>query len=305
MISKVTEFRKPAGIIALLFALLLTGCGARASRPDSPLPRASTSLGLELLDEEFPATGPQYAAGAWLVALVHNLEDAAVARCMSARGYPGNAPISASAIARDVAVIGVDNVQFPDLARMAKSGLFVPMVNFAVKGASRVSYARPARSTHSAQRQCALVAGRQMAPITGALAPLQDRWFSIIDQLESSEPVQAAAQGFAACVRRHDAPGTVRSIDAFLAWVTGLQSHAARRSSQLAIERHWARIFIPCASELVSVQEQLQSQRRTAFLRDHYRAIRTALSKVDSAVAALARLAAAPPGLVAGAAAHA
>jgi hypothetical protein len=277
---------------------MVGGCAAS----HGPAPRAGAIRELapfaaEMIDNAVPATAAQYADGAQFSQTVQELQNLAEARCMNAHGFSQQIPkVSAASIAAAVA-FDQDNTQFPNLAWMARTGLFVPDAGISSVGPRRNKEISQAEMVD--ERSCQASAARPMGPVGAALNAMSSHWIAIVNQVEASAPVRAAARKFAACVMQHGVPsGSAGSLGAFLAWVTGLETHAASHSALLAIERHWVRVFVACARKLVTVQEGLQNDRRRTFLRDHYQEVLVAEGRVTGAITTLEKLADAPPGLV-------
>jgi hypothetical protein len=288
--------RRPIAVAMLVaVAALASGCGllggATGSKGASSA-RASTAaspLAAQMTDFYFPATGEQTALGFQFGNTVHALVAEADARCLASHGFHVPVP-SASAAASALSAVGFqNNTQFPDLPWIARHHEFAPLVGLV---GHKVT---PPRS--GAQRAEAAVSARcharDMAPMTALLKPIRrlaGQWISIITDVEASAPVLAAQRGFASCMERHGVPAAdAGSLNAFLAWETGLQTHVSTQAATAAIERHWAPLFVSCARHLVSVQEGLQESRRRTFLQDHYAEITAAQAQVVKAFSALER----------------
>jgi hypothetical protein len=296
---------KASAMIGTLCLFGLSGCAlAHGSPSPAKYSGASSPLATEMVYSAFPATAAQWADGARFSMTVRDLERAAWARCMTAHGFSQQAPVSAASIAGDVAMFQ-DNTQLPNLALMARTGLFVPATGFGSVGPSPASGPSGNKAVERAMtadgRKCYPAADRPMRSVTGALTALSNQWWGIIGQVEASAQVQAATRGFATCVQRHGVPvADAGSISAFLAWVTGLQTYSMGHSASVVIEHHWVGVFVPCARNLVAVREKMQLQRQRPFLQDHYQEILAAEDRVTTAMATLVQLAGAPPDVVAG-----
>jgi len=300
MRSSVRYMASKVGAVVALGAIGLSGCaavhGSSSARAEDA--GASSPVAAEMIHSLFPATGAQYAAGSLFDETVKELESTATARCMSGHGFSQQVPpVSAASIAQ-TAEQHQDNSQFPNLAWMAKNGLFVPATQLRNGGPPPPS--SPAqRALLADERKCGLAAARPVGQVTGALSGLQQQWLNVINQVEASGPVQAAARGFAMCAERHGVPtADAGSLNAFLAWTTGVFSQTISRSAMVVTEHHWVGVFVPCARKLVAVQERLQLKQQSSFLQDHYQQILAAEDRVPAAMTALERLAAAPPGVV-------
>lgn len=283
---------------ALGVASITAGCGAHHSQASA----GASPLEQEFVDYEFPATGAQYAKGNLYEATVGMLQRTVLAHCLTAHGWNQTGPqITANNIAL-TAVGDQDNTVFPNLAWMSKTGLFVPD-----KGPSNGGNPvgpKDGGVIPRAERpyigECEAVAARPLKPPTTPLNALVAEWNRIVERADSSPRVQAAGRGFGECVEQHGVPAAkASSLFNFLSWVTGLEARAPTRSSSIAVERHWVKVFIPCATRLVHVQERLQNRRRRAFIQDHYQEITAADDKVPHAIAALEKLANVSPAVIA------
>jgi hypothetical protein len=122
------------------------------------------------------------------------------------------------------------------------------------------------------------------------------QWFDIVTTIESSTQVQAALGGFRSCVEREGvpasavgSPSSAESFGGFLAWATGLETHAKTQAAVNALDRHWAPIFVRCARATVTIQERMQSAQRATFLRDHHQQVHGLETTAGQVVAQLQR----------------
>ncbi len=126
-----TRYALPAGVF-LAVACLLAGCGHR------PAPQiAGTAAAVQIsqpgaVSYFFPATGLEFTAGARFAGTMESLESRAVAFCMARSGFHVQAETAAEAAAE-----AFDNAQFPDLARITRTGLLNPSLAVTGKPAQR------------------------------------------------------------------------------------------------------------------------------------------------------------------------
>jgi hypothetical protein len=274
-----TRYALPAGVF-LAVAGLLAGCGTRTAQI------AGTAAAVQISQPDevsyfFPATGQQFTAGARFAGTVQSLESRAVASCMARSGFHVQAETTAEATAE-----AFDNTQFPDLARITKTGLLNPSLAVAGKPAPRPPAARGA-AYYKAVSACEHAAAREFAPMITAAGGLSAAWLQDVTRVQASPAVRAQVSGyFTVCARQHAVPpSSAGSFDAFLAFVTGQESRARTQSAVLAVDRRWAKVFAWCARPVVQLQERLQSARQAVFLQTHAAQIRALQSAVARAIA--------------------
>jgi hypothetical protein len=275
-----TRYALPAGVF-LAVAGLLAGCGTR------PAPQiAGTATAVQIsqpgaVSYFFPATGQEFTAGARFAGTVQSLESRAVASCMARSGFHVQAETAAEAAAE-----AFDNAQFPDLARITRTGLLNPSLAMTGKPAPRPPAARRA-VYYRAVSACEHAAASVFAPLMTAVGGLSAAWLQYVTRIQSSPAVRAEVSGyFTVCARQHAVPpSSAGSFDAFLAFVTGQESRARTQSAVLAADRRWAKVFAWCARPVVQLQERLQSARQAVFLQAHAAQVRALQSAAARAIA--------------------
>jgi len=266
---RLARFRWRSGFAVVATLALLSACSdpaksvgyssAIASDPAAILP---SNLSAEALDSFVPASGPEYATGAQFEGLLYALQYGITNACMVRYGFhelTGHG-ISASAYtAQDV-----DNSQFPDLARIARTRSFDTGDGFQPPpGPPQAEQ----KTYNTDSQRCDEAANEPFLGLLRAGSSLEDQWFVILNAIQSSAPVRAKLAGFTACVESEGTPpSSATSLGSFLAWETGVDTHAKTLARVHAIDRHWAPIFARCAGPTVRLQEELQLAARTSFL---------------------------------------
>lgn len=292
-----------ASLSCLSIAVAISACGSssKSAKANGTRSTLSSSLSSGFVDSEFPATGAQYADGSVFSQTVSALEDVDIASCMQSYGWRWHSvPVTSTDIALTAAVFR-DNTQFPDLRAISRTGLFIPdkgppgNKSKPGAGSGRISASETPDLT-----KCQNRADRPMMSVTARSTGLVNSWDNIVAQVEASAAVTSAQQGFAECVERHGTPpNDSGSLNAFLNWVTSVQSKTSSRAASLAAERHWVQVFVPCARRLVALQEELQNRRREGFLESHYEEISAAEGKLAPAIAELEKRAGVSPRAIA------
>jgi len=278
----------PGGLAVAMIAALLSGCGAAPapsaigrSAPGTPAGRPAP-LEVAALDAFVPATAAEWADGGRFEGTINALRDASVDACMARYGFRVTVGFGLSAAA--FAAIYVNNSQFPDLAKIARTRSFDVGSGFKAPPGPPASR----RKAYAADDARCRAAGVQ--PFVGVLragSSLQDRWMGIVNEIQSSGPVRADLAGFASCLESKGVPASsAGSLGAFLAWETGVDTHARSLAGIHATDAHWAPIFARCAGPTVSLQERLQSARRAAFLRQNSGRVRQLEALAGQVVAA-------------------
>jgi hypothetical protein len=268
-----------AGLAAVAAVGLLSACGHPPAAPgpggtavpgSGAAPARPSPLAAEVLDNFVPATGAQYATGARFDGTLVALQDTSVERCMARYGFHMTAGFGLSAPA--FAAMDVDNSQFPDLARIARTASFDVGSGFPPQPgpspARRQAYAADSAG-------CWDMANRPFARLLQVGGALANRWLGVVNAVQTSPQVRAKLTGFASCLEAEGVPASAAgTLGAFLAWETGVDTHARNLARIHATDAHWAPIFARCARPTVTLQERLQSARRAVFLRQNYAQIR-------------------------------
>jgi len=262
--------------IGLSFILSSVGCAAdnnngHHTRSDKAILPSITDLKISnasILDSWYPATGAEFTTGAGYEAAVAVLISKKNVQCMAAHGYRYSG-ISFQAARQSF--MG-DNDQFPDLTWIARNKLFLPNGGIG-----------PARSTYSPAmtaelQNCSLSSRAQVVKLAGPTG-LSYEWDQIFTKIQSSAVVQRKMRDFGQCLSPFGVPpDAAQDFRHFLAWETGLQTYHESKASVVAIQHHWAPIFVRCAGPVVKFEESLQLAARRVFLAKHSKEIRTALN---------------------------
>lgn len=263
------RFHWRSGFAVVAMLALLSACAdptkSAGNSPAIASDRAiipSSNLSAEALDSFIPASGQEYATGTQFDGLLYALQYGITNACMIQHGFDELAGhgISASAYAAQ----DVDNSQFPDLARIARTRSFDTGDGFqAPPGPPQAEQ----KTYNTDSQRCDEVANEPFLGLLHAGSRLEDQWFVILNAIQASAPVRAKLAGFAACVESEGTPpSSATSLGSFLAWETGVDTHVKILAGIHAIDRHWAPIFARCAGPTVRLQEELQLAARTAFL---------------------------------------
>lgn len=295
--------RMPAVRAATLAMALgvLSACSGSASHSLSPAPgqaepvqaRAgipSSLLGAGWLDFTLPATGAEFTAGAEFIGEVYALRDQMTSMCMTRSGF--HVPATpASAYASYYA----GSSQFPDLARIARTGNFGPVAPIQPP-AVRIPAGQRQRFGMAMDR-CRAAAAKPLSAFPGASVPLTKLWISRVLRIQGSAKVRQAWAGARSCFERAGTPAAYAgSFETFFAYEGSLGLKAdSSQASVLRVDEHWAPVFLRCAAPVVKVQEPLQSAQRTLFIQQHYQQVRH-LEAVAARMVARYRRAAAPAG---------
>ena len=258
-------------------------CGHGASGTSNHAPTESaqvagtSSLGNDVVDYFFPATGPQLTIGSSVYGAMMAVKTGITSRCLRRYGFHQAAWSAATA-----ASLSFDNADFPDLAKMTHTGLFDSATLSAAQGPPRGLSAAKQRAYMADMGRCEISAEDVFAPLTEATNALSNTWTKIISQTESSSPVLATLAGYRSCMEAAGVPptslsglSTSQALGGFLAWETGAETQAAGRAGEIAVERHWVPIFVRCATPTVKVQDSLLLARQREFLRAHSQQVLT------------------------------
>jgi Sigma-70, region 4 len=232
-------------------------------------------LDAQVLNYFFPATGAEYSTGARLRGTIGALEGAAASSCMAQSGF--YYPRASAAV---WAAQFFDNAQFPDLARIARTGTLAPA---GAVGRSARTPGNERRAFNAAFRRCNNAAAKPFTPLLNADSKLQSAWLAIVTRVQSSAKVRATLPGLRSCAERYAWPAnpygppasSIGSFGDFVDWVAGHIDGAGSRGAGQArlrtANRHWAHIFVACARPTIAAQQRLQSARRAVFIQRHGR----------------------------------
>jgi hypothetical protein len=290
------------GVIAAVVAGVSTGHQGRPSAAASPasgrphrahparLPgRAAARLDSQVLGLFVPATGPQYTAGTQLEGTIQALQITGTARCLARHGVTVPVPPMASMAAR-YAGNYPDNSQFPDLARISRTHVFVPstfLVQLKPPAGQRPAFRRWLHP-------CQQAATAAVTPLLSAGQRLNDRaWSTLMTRAPTARPVRATLGALRACATHYGWPSNpygppataIRSFTDFADWVFGHLDGAGSRGASAAamrrLDQHWSVVFVNCGRPTLAAQDRWLAAGQTGFVRQHGRQVR--------AVEALAR----------------
>jgi hypothetical protein len=260
-------------LIAGTAVLCLASCASSSTpatagrrQANTPAPSAASQLGASAIDYYFPADGQQFSAGDLFSSEVQSIQGQLTATCLRADGF--QAPTMS---AEQFAELNFNNTQFPDMSRIARTGLLSPAENVAV---SQPSIPRDEQAAFAAaSRRCVASAARLFQPLARAAGPLSALWLNDVLRIQASPPIQAALSGFTACAVERGVPArSAGSIGDFLAWESGQETRVAA-SAAVDVDRRWAKVFLRCAGPGVAAEQKLQRQARAQFLQAHYQQV--------------------------------
>jgi len=284
--------RRAVAAASLLISLVACGGTATRGTTDSTRPPAATSsprnsagssqLGVEALNFFLPATGAQLTSGAQFAGTMQSLRSTVTAKCMSRYGF--HVPVTTSTAG---AAQFFDNDQFPDLAAIARTGLLNPALLTPVHPPVALPGAE-ARSFRADLTRCTQLAAQPFGALLRAGSALGGLWLDAVNQIQATPQMRQSLSRFSACVQRAGTPASSgATFTAFFAWVTGLEAAAPNDDQRLAVDRHWAPIFVSCAKPTVTLQERLQSSQRALFIQQHYQQVHALQDMANSTVTAV------------------
>lgn len=255
-----------------------SGPVGQAKRPG---PVATARLDNQVLGLFVPATGPQFTAGLQLEGTIRALNVADTARCLARHGVSVRVPPTARAAAR-LALNYVDNGQFPDLARIASTHVFVPPWFFD----SLRAPAGQGQAYHRWFPSCQSAATAVTAPLLSAGQRLNNStWGTLMTQAGTAPPVRATLAALRACAASYGwphspyaPPAPIRSFSDFASWVFGHLDGAGSRGAGAAamrrLDQHWSVVFVRCGRRTLAAQDRWLAARQAAFVRQHERQVR-------------------------------
>jgi len=241
----------------------------RVQPAQSPASRHQQQLDTLIVEWVAPATGSQYDRGGKLVWTLKAQELRSSARCMALQGYH----ISDASSPYNLADFA-DNSQMPDLPRIARTHEFVSEASFGVAQ----SYTRRRQRALNA---CQRTAQAAETPLLSAYQPINQAWWKIVSHAQASRRVNAAIPALQACATRYgftddpygNATGPIKSFADFTNWVAGFLDGAGSRgasdSTMRLLTRHWARVFVTCATPIVSIWQRILLAEQPGFLHQH------------------------------------
>jgi hypothetical protein len=278
-------------------AAVVAGCGGSSAASSNAASSASaggastsSELVSEMLDGFFPASGAQLVDGSQFFTFENVAESAAEDRCMRARGWKVAMPDTTRANIAAESHSFEDNPIWPNLGWIRAHGMFVApggggsqvglMIN-ATSRAERADYGR-----------CIATSEKPMQPLVNAIRPLTDTWVNTVMQLQQSPSLAGDKAHLSSCLTENGASARgARSLNSFLSyWVQSAISAQPRGADRLAFEHRWVKIFVRCATPLITAEQNLEEKSRKAFMQAHYQQVTAAGNQVLRGFAKLERI---------------
>jgi hypothetical protein len=292
-----------AGAALLLCAVTVSVSGASSAVAAPGNLGTSSTLVAEMLDSVVTATGAEMTEGQEFSLAENQLEGVAEAKCMAGHGWSVSVPkFSGGQIQLAATTFFVSNALLPNLAWISKHGLFEPA--HPASGFGWDPSGRESRAEEADFGKCQTMAQQPMAAFDRAERPLSLDWwggYGILMRVQAEPEMVAAGHRFSSCVERAGVPPKAARIGRFLnGWVATAEKHSKTHARLLANERHWVKVFVPCATPLVSLEDRLLTRTQHAFEQSHYEEIQVLENLVTKDMAALARLADVPASALGG-----
>ena len=260
---------------------------ARARAATGQMP---SQLATEALDWYFPATAAQYAAGAKYEGEIISLASRLVNACMARSGFH-TPTVSAAAAASPL----WDLSQFPDFAKMRRTGLMVPDPQNAPSAPAPKPPAGKRRAYNADLSKCQATASGPFYRLQSAGEKLGNAWIVTFTGIQASARVQRTLSEFTSCVERAGVPaGYAQNFNRFAVWAGGQIQNARSHAASLTADRHWGSVFVRCGQATETLFEKLQTSARAAFFREHDQQIKELETLVSQTVAVARHLLANP-----------
>ncbi|WP_344656483.1 hypothetical protein [Catenulispora subtropica] len=259
----------------------------------------SSPIAGEAVHSFFPASAAQFTDGAQFTTARLKAQAAATSACLAKAGTASNAnPDVDATSAAEIAMAGVDTVDFPDLDRISSERAFVPPIAFPPAAAPRVPASAPATPTDSgrAAAQRCRQSSAALFPVQNAAGPLTDQWWAGVRRIQSSQQVRAVLPAFRDCLAESGAPAdqipltsSGEAFGHFLAWENGADQAAATSAAITANDQRWAPVFAACAKPVMQVVEPMTLQAQQVFLHDNARQVQQLEAMAESELQAARR----------------
>jgi hypothetical protein len=244
----------------------------------------------EMLESFFPASGAQFVGGQQFSNFENDLESAAQDRCMQERGWKVAMPNTTRANIEAESHVFEDNAIWPNLGWIRAHGLFVApggggsQVGLMVNATSRAERADYGRCIASSQAS--------MQAFVNTIRPLSGTWINTVQQLQDSPSLAGDKTRLSGCLTQNGASTRgARSLNSFLAyWVPPAISAQPRGADRLAFEHRWVKIFVRCATPLITAEQRLEEKSRRAFMQAHYQQLTAAGNQALRGLAKLERI---------------
>jgi hypothetical protein len=284
--------------LPIAVAAIVAGCGSSSagsanagnSAPSGSGASTSSLLVSEMLDSFFPASGAEFVDGQQFDTFENVAESAAEDRCMIARGWKVAMPITTRANLVAESHAFEDNAIWPNLGWIRANGLFVAPSD----GGSQVGLS--INATSSAERadygRCITTSEAPMQAFVNTVRPLSGTWINTVLQLQQAPSLAGDKTHLSSCLTQNGASTRgARSLNSFLAyWVQSAISAQPRGADRLDFEHRWAKIFVRCATPLITAEQNLEEKSRKAFTQAHYQQLTAAGNQALRGFAKLERM---------------
>jgi hypothetical protein len=261
-----------------LVAIAVAGCGATSSGGSGSAKAAgsgsSSELVSELVDAYFPATSAQAVDGLRFFNFQNLLQITVAGHCLAAHGWKVRLPaVSSATLDTGAASGGGDGL--PNLAWIRAHDRFAPLGGEGVVG---ITWRDKSAAEHADDAHCVASGGNPLNAFDNAINPIAATWYQIVTRIQRSPRLAAQRSRFSSCLTHQGA--SVKgssSVSEFLGyWEPETYLAQPRGADRIAFARRWAKIFVRCATPLITAQQRLQEARRKAFLQAHYQEITAA-----------------------------
>ena len=278
-------------------AAVVAGCGGSSAVSSNAASSASAGgastssvLVSEMLEGFFAASGAQLVDGNQFATFENVAESAAEDRCMRARGWKVAMPDTTRANIDAESHSFEDNPIWPNLGWIRAHGMFVApggggsQVGLAINATSRAERADYGRCIASSEAP--------MQPFVNTIRPLTDIWVYTVLQLQQSPSLAGDKAQASSCLTQNGVSTRgARSLNSFLSyWVQSAISAQPRGAERIAFEHRWVKIFVRCATPLITAEQDLEEKSRKAFMQGHYQQLTAAGNEVVRGLAKLERI---------------
>jgi hypothetical protein len=285
------------GCLPIAVAAIVAGCGSNSPASSNAASSASAGgastssvLVSEMLESFFAASGAQLVDGNQFATFENVAESAAEDRCMRARGWKVAMPDTTRANIDAESHSFEDNPIWPNLGWIRAHGMFVApggggsQVGLIINATSRAERADYGRCIASSEAP--------MQAFVNTIRPLTDIWVNTVLQLQQSPSLAGDKARLSSCLTQNGVSTRgARSLNSFLSyWVQSAISAQPRGADRIAFEHRWAKIFVRCATPLITAEQDLEEKSRKAFMQAHYQQLTAAGNEVVHGLAKLERL---------------
>jgi hypothetical protein len=284
--------------LTLAVAAIVAGCGGSSAGSSNAASSAASASGAstssvlvsEMLDNWFPASGAQFVDGNQFSTFENVAESAAEDRCMRARGWMVAMPDTTRANLEAESHSFEDSGIWPNLGWIRAHGMFVaPSGGGSQVGLSINATSRAERADYG---RCIATAQAPMQPFVNTIRSLSGNWINTVLQLQQSPSLAGDKAHYSSCLTQNGASTRgARSLNSFLAyWVQAAINAQPRGADRLAFEHRWVKIFVRCATPLITAEQDLEEKSRKAFTQAHYQQLTAAGNEALRGLAKLERV---------------